>query len=365
TTSRARSLSPTKKTQNLVALKKPIHYVALEDNAADQLPADVRGLYNRLYDITVEHEDIFPWQARDEIIQAAGRRFKDSWFYGRDDRTHISTVGESDEPAGHHRAAAVAELAALRELEVAASECRDQGRSEAAWNLEVHGPLLQLGLANHKYVRRELITTAQITKAFLPPMGDYAVADYADEKMVDFALVLDPGGPSRRRQESQSRWRDGGDVPPAGDAVRDQRLADAIRRTVYGQPLGRQSVNQTSYVAISLKPIAVSIETKADGASGEGRAQLAIWAAAWHERMRQFLAADSGSSSVSRRVVTLPVVLVVEHAWVLSFVCDRGDRLEVVGDMPLGDTRSLAGLYTLVAVVREIGHWVDGPFREW
>lgn len=239
TPSRARSLSPTKKTQSLGALKKPIHHVALQDNATEQLPADVRDLYNRIYEITVEHESIFPWQARDEIIQATGRKFKDSWFYGKD-KTYTS--GGKGEPAVVDGAvtaatatAALAELSVLREIEDAAWECRDQGRSEAAWNMEVHGPLLKLGVSGHRRVRRELITTAQITKAFVPPMDGYAVGDYADRKMVDFALVLDPAGGSRRGE---------GDLPPAEDADTDRRLADAIRRTVYGQPHGRTAVFQ-------------------------------------------------------------------------------------------------------------------------
>lgn len=60
---------------------------------------------------------------------------------------------------------------------------------------------------------------------------------------------------------------------------------------------------------------------------------------------------ESGEGGPGSRVITLPALLIVEHSWVLSFMCDRGDRLEVVGDMPVGDTTTLTGLYTLVAVV--------------
>lgn len=60
TTSRARSTSPIKRTQRLVALKKPINYVQIDDNKTDQLPEDVRDLYNRLYSITGYHEAIAP-----------------------------------------------------------------------------------------------------------------------------------------------------------------------------------------------------------------------------------------------------------------------------------------------------------------
>ncbi|KAB5513494.1 hypothetical protein GE09DRAFT_1231838 [Coniochaeta sp. 2T2.1] len=58
--------------------------------------------------------------------------------------------------------------------------------------MEVHGPLLELALEGYAYVQRELVTTAQITKPFVPPMGDSSLAEFADKKMVDFVMVLVP-----------------------------------------------------------------------------------------------------------------------------------------------------------------------------
>lgn len=49
----------------------------------------------------------------------------------------------------------------------------------------------------------------------------------------------------------------------------------------------------------------------------------------------------------------------------LSFACDRGHSLDIVGDITLGDTQSLKGMHMLVAAVRELGHWIKGPFAEW
>lgn len=49
----------------------------------------------------------------------------------------------------------------------------------------------------------------------------------------------------------------------------------------------------------------------------------------------------------------------------LSFACNRGDRLEVIGEMTLGETASLKGLYTLVAVLQELAVWMQGRFAEW
>ena len=51
-------MSPAKKIQGPVALQKPMYTVPLDDNRKDQLPQAIRRLYNRLFDITVEHEGI-------------------------------------------------------------------------------------------------------------------------------------------------------------------------------------------------------------------------------------------------------------------------------------------------------------------
>lgn len=60
----------------------------------------------------------------------------------------------------------------------------------------------------------------------------------------------------------------------------------------------------------------------------------------------------------------LLLLLSVEYNWKCFFACDRGDRLEVVGEISVGGTNTLIGPYTLVAIVRELANWVDSTFRE-
>ncbi|KAJ9129497.1 hypothetical protein NKR19_g10341, partial [Coniochaeta hoffmannii] len=352
TTSRARSTSPTKKrTQSLVTLKKPIHHVQIDDNNTDQLPEDVRDLYNRLYGITGYHEGIAPWEVRNEINASVAHKFRETWFRNRRGTTpRALDASAADE---HHRASALGELVALRKIQRKAKSCRELGRSEAAWNIEVHGPLLELALEGHPHVQRELVTTAQITKPFVPPMSDLSLAGFADKKMVDFVMVLVPKPDD-----------EGGEQGDGARGERFRRLAHAVHNTVLSQPLDQQSINQTLYPPLMERPIGISIETKADGANEVGRVQLAIWTAAWHERMMALMAA-AGKSYANTRLITMPVLLIVEHSWVLSFVCDRGDRLEVVGDVTLGETADLKGLYTIVAALRELADWMQGPFAEW
>ncbi|KAK4443295.1 hypothetical protein QBC34DRAFT_362321 [Podospora aff. communis PSN243] len=334
TKSRARSTSPTKKTQGLVALKKPIYHVSLDDNNKEQLPEDVRVLYNRLYDITVEHEGIAPWEVRDEINAELARPWRESWFRRRTGGEETPSTEEEKEGL---RIAAV-ELRGLRDIKRAAWKCRERGRSEAAWNTTVHAPLLQLALDRPEY-------------------KSVGWEVFADKKMVDLALILDP--PHVVGKNSNNGGRRGEE-----EEGKLHRLAHAIQRLVRSQPNDKQTINQSMYTPLLDWPIGISIETKAVGSNEEGRVQLAVWTAAWHERIKDLML-KAGVWSVDTRLITLPLLLIVEHNWALSFACDRGDRLEVVGDMTLGETASLKGLYTLVAVLRELAVWMQGPFAEW
>ncbi|KAJ9150176.1 hypothetical protein NKR19_g5320 [Coniochaeta hoffmannii] len=357
----ARSTSPTKKMQSLLALRKPILPVSLEEG---ELPSDISELYDRLLSITDEHRDIFPAVVRDEINKAAGsrRRFPDSWFRmveARTDRAVPATAATDAElpaPTERQAAEAAAEFVLLQKIKSRAIECRNLAMSEAAWNLEVHGPLLEHALGPCPHVRRHLVTSAQIAKPFVPLMADHALADFAEKKMVDFVLVLD-----NRQKEQDAAGRDGAAVEEAMFG----RLGEDIRRVVQSQPNDCQTINQTSYTPLWYQPAGVSIETKASSSSAEeGRTQLAIWAAAWHQRIES-LWMGSGRMTREKRVITLPLLLITEHDWNLSFACDRGDRIEIMGDVTLGDTKSLKGVYTLVAAVCELGRWMEGPFAQW
>lgn len=344
-----RSTSPVKNMRELDALDKPILTEDMVDDATGQLNEDVRGLYTRLYEITVEHDAFLPRAAQNQIRAATGRHYKDSWF-------RESGVGVDDVPA------ALGELAALIKLVAVAKECVGLNRSEAAWNTLVHDRILELALAHHGDVRREQITTAQIAKPFVPCMNGHAKADLVGSKMVDFAMVLSLDDRVRHQQQPDVTITD---TKPNSNADSLDQLARCIQQQVWASEV--VSVNQTVYQPLQYSPIAVAIETKVARPAPEGRVQLAVWAAAWHERMHQFLA----QRGVQRRgepyrpIVSLPLVLVTEHEWKLSFACDRGERIDIVGEMHIGGTKTLTEIYKLVACLRELADWVQGPFRVW
>lgn len=336
----------------------------LDNQNKGQLPEDIRELYNRLYDVAVEHEGIAPWEVWEEINAAAVRPFKETCFKRRETPVAPREGNATTEEEEHH-AVALAALKALRRLEREAWDCRRLCRAELAWNFEVHFPLLTLALDRQQYahVRQEVVASAQIAKPFVPPMSDLAPNVYADKKMVDLAIVLVPEISDYGRQEREKGLRAAGRDAAAREE-RYRRLAHVIQRVVHSQPQGRRSINQTMYTPLCDRPIGVGIETKAEGANEEGRVQLAVWTAAWHERMRDLMV-PAGIWSSETRLITMPLLLIVGHTWVLSFACDRGDRLEIVGEMTLGETATLKGLYTLVAALRELARWMQGQFAEW
>ncbi|KAK5999123.1 hypothetical protein PT974_01512 [Cladobotryum mycophilum] len=311
-------------------LDKPVTFAALHDNATEQLPDDVRQLYNRIYDIAVGRDAFLPHLAHEEICAAAGRSIKSSWFTKPHPLDDINT-----------RLRCLREVEELRRIVAVARECLQVARSEAAWNLDVHGPLLSLALELHPSVKRELATTAYIADSFLPS------GTSGDSKMVDFVLVLDTGS---------------GHAPgPDGGLLR------TLESAAWSQPGDMQCINQTHYAPLQLRPIAVSIVTKNAGSAEDGRSQLGVWTAAWHQRMELFFEAirEANGEEGERRVITLPLLLIVEHEWRLLFACDRGHRLEILEDLSIGDTKSFIGCYTVLAVLREIANYVETTFRDW
>lgn len=362
-----RSMSPVKSMRELDALDKPIRSETMQDDATGQLNEDVRALYARLYEIMVENDAFLPLEARDQIRAAAGRHYKDSWFRAPEARRDHNTATE-----------ALAELAALLRVVSAAKECLGLGRSEAAWNTLVHDRILEVALAHSKNVRRELITTAQIAMPFVPCMNGHAKTDLVERKMVDFAMVLSLDDRLQLEQPGSNLLHtipsDPDSIPhsnadsEAEDEAALDRLARSIQQHVWSSTAQCSSVNQTLYPPLQYSPIAVAIETKVVRPAQEGRVQLAVWAAAWHERMHKFLTQDSVSrrdGAAYRPIVSLPLILVTEHDWKLSFACDGGDQIRIVGDMAIGGTKTITDVYKLVACLRELADWVQGPFRSW
>lgn len=410
TSKRSRSSSPVKTTAALGNLRKPVRFPALAENATPSLPVDVRKLYKCIKNITFHHEAYMPLSVRDDIDRAANCRHRMSSFF--DDSIHptpdlpgqsplqllvggdepvssrqsapINATGQTGEgdidgdddslPPGpsyaqqrrnrqpNHRDAALAELDTLVDLIAAANECRVLGRHESTWNLQVHYPLFQLAFrpAESAHVLVEPVTHAAIAPSFLPPWntpqeGFDTLSETVDSKKLDFVLALfvDPAPSS----PEEGWW-------PGRHAEADRLLAAAIRDAVSVMSIAI-GVNHFSYPPLRLSPIAAMVETKTGNGSNfeEGRRQLGVCVAAWHQRITTLMASRPWMKD--QRIVTLPLLLILEHEWRLSFAVDTGQTIDIYTDMLIGNTSTVSGIYTIVAVLRTIAAWIRGPFSDW
>lgn len=378
--SRSRSTSPAKTTAALRNLDKPVRFPAMAENAVSQLPADVRSLYKQVRNIVVHHEAFMPLSIREDIDSAAGCRHRKTWFYhdagmhevdtrplesdtaqdvtDRDyndnndsqhdhskdcdhDDASENNDDDDDQPPGPSyserrqrrqpspRVAALAELDMLVDLIAAANSCRVLGRHEATWNMEVHYPLLRLALdrPDCAHVLVEAVTHASIAPPFLPswkPALDGTEAHQAvDSKSLDFVLALfvDPGFP-----REQHGW-------PGRRRETDSDLAEAIREAVASMPMS-VGVNQLTYAPLRYSPIAVGVVTETGICSlEEGRRQLGVCTAAWHRRIQTLMAQKTHMKG--EKIVTLPLLLIAEQEWRLSFAVDAGDAIVRVPSFPL------------------------------
>ncbi|KAG8665082.1 hypothetical protein FPOAC2_14329 [Fusarium poae] len=163
--------------------------------------------------------------------------------------------------------------------------------------------------------------------------------------MIDFCLTLwlNDGKPRQLIDESNTET-------PSADA----KLMSTIAERVWSQSSDAQSVNQTGYPPLQFAPIACNIETKTTGIQQDGELQLSVWTAAWYQRMTMLVP----ERIAQHGIVTVPLLYIIGHDWKLSFASWREDRIEIIGSLVLGDTRTLLGSYTIVAVLRKIGDWI-------
>ncbi|KAH6980499.1 hypothetical protein EDB80DRAFT_783578 [Ilyonectria destructans] len=164
--------------------------------------------------------------------------------------------------------------------------------------------LLKLALAPFQFLYREILTHARISKLFVPEMKASSHYDFTRSKMIDWGIRVRP-------------------PPPA--FLRIQALVDEL-------PGSQSSVNKTVYGPVTV--------------------------AAGHRRMSVLLPANQ------EPIITLPLILIMEHEWSLLFACDRGDRIDIVENVAMGDTRGLIGLYKILAVLRSLASWMQRVFHE-
>jgi len=126
-------------------------------------------------------------------------------------------------------------------------------------------------------------------KECLPQTGER----YSESRLVDFAINLIPRSVS---DDSLSKW-------------------------LRSQPNNVRTVNQSLYAPLCRHPTIVSVEVKVNGTEEEARVQIGIWLSAWHERVSQTGADED------HRIITLPVIIVLNHYWHLYLAVDKGSHI--------------------------------------
>ncbi|RSL81039.1 hypothetical protein CEP52_017282 [Fusarium oligoseptatum] len=324
----------------------PVVHVALGNSPLEILPQEVHDLFQSVHDIPMDHESFIPFEIKDfikaTVFGAKDRRFMPPLQPSSTNDTEGGRwTGVPMSPTG----IAIAELDTLRDIEAKAGDCELRGCAEFTWNSRVHDPLLLHALSGHRAIHVEPSQVARIATQFIPSTGGRGGGHIIESKMIDYCLTLrfNQGMPDQSLEDT-----------PSSDA----RLMDAISRRVWAQPSDSQTFNQTLYDPLQFCPIACSIEAKSAASNGDGKLQLSVWVAAWYKRMQKLL--PDGSP-----MVTLPLIRVMGHGWILLFAVHRGHRIEIIGEHEIGNTSTLMGIYVVNSVLRKIADWIDTSYRGW
>ncbi|EEU34624.1 uncharacterized protein NECHADRAFT_82331 [Fusarium vanettenii 77-13-4] len=347
-TTQSRGSSPSKrfrKMASLLDLVRPVRFVK-EANFGSALPDDARALLEALSAV----------EAKEEILPAALRGHLDF----QDTRIRSFMWNSNANPSVDDRAAHETHDR-LRAIVDDSISCSNLHRSEAAWNCLVHTPLLRQATGTFPFLEVEPITSAHIKPAFrpLPATGDEIPPQRSNASISDMSSVSEHSmGTTRTSPSSVHKMVDFALVLRP-----ENELQNLIQTFLSKQPSKTSTINQTSYEPLRTRPAPIFIETKtASGNMDTANAQLGIWVAAWHQRLRSIIDLGGGTE----RIVTVPVIQVVGSVWTLLFVTDAGSEIHLLdGDFRIGDTSTIVGIYQLQAAMSALAVWVKETFEPW
>ncbi|SCO76620.1 uncharacterized protein FRV6_00832 [Fusarium oxysporum] len=196
------------------------------------------------------------------------------------------------------------------------------GRSEAAWNHEVHFPLLCLALRNRsKGAFQRLVNVKSCSSASIIP--DYRIR-FAPDKKIDFCVYLDP-------------HHDPNDTNIAS-------TVDAVRAHLPGL-----SINPTDDLSLLNNPIAIPIETKRPGEGLDtANLQVATFLTAHLTLLQRLL--DAGASG---------------NTWDFIAASRQDSRIVIWSETSLGSTGDIFGIYQIVASLQLLRQWIGTTYWPW
>ncbi|KAH8159240.1 hypothetical protein CIB48_g8994 [Xylaria polymorpha] len=367
---RSRSTSPIKGRLDLQKLEKPVRIDGLEDDESDTLPADIQTLYTRLRLISEPHH---------QPLDHHGLGSDPPPSMGSNDA--VKTV------------AADALLSRIRRIRHQAISSTKFQRHECGWNNRVHMPLLELAFESESEsesepdsvsvseeqcswkasIRVEPAMFATISRESIPRLGKLftgsdagsVLAWSASEESINTGQSTSQPDPTPTRPNSDSKKVD---YVVVVDVVKDAPLKKIILELILSVWDGALAhVNQTAYQAVSESLIAVSIETETISSSRDPLLQLAIWVAAWHQRMGQLRTirlrhAMRVNDPKQPKLVSVPLIVATGHDWDIYFACDEGSSITLRGPLRIGSTATDLQLHILLCSLKAVKSWIKKTF---
>ncbi|KAL8960883.1 MAG: hypothetical protein Q9193_002485 [Seirophora villosa] len=230
-------------------------------------------------------------------------------------------------------------LSEIQRLTAAAITCEEDRSHEGTWNEKVHWIVIQAALASSAHA--EYLNTASAKTASIDPKS--LASEALPKRVVDYVIVLVPDELTARA------WKKLRPLPGAGI----------------------KSWNHTTTNDLRSNPIASSIETKAPNKSWtDGKAQLAIWTAAFHKRLAMLQKPGQGQGHLP--IPAMPLLIAQGHDWHLLIVSrqrlpDNEDCSETIvwQKIDIGSTRNCFDAYKLLAVLHVVADWAYTVWRPW
>ncbi|KAI0099907.1 hypothetical protein GGR51DRAFT_534065 [Nemania sp. FL0031] len=381
---RPRAPKPTE-SEYLRWLEKPVHQIQTTFKASD-LPLDVQSLYNDIRSSERRWEKIVPFELRESVEQLSG------------DPLDITSCLD---PCQEKVAEWTAELNILSDIAAQAAVCAQYARHEFGWNIHVHAQVLhhvfnsippntenildepepdgpepdepeldELEPDQPKVTARfETVMSASIATNSIPYIID------AGERFPACSVVNTTQSETGTTvQTAKLSGTQKIDFVLVMNIETDRKLHEAIRSASQAKKHKGGHVNQTDYASIRYRPIAVSIETKAELLQSKALVQLGLWVAAGHKRLHQLrnhlfpppipLYADEATERPQPRLVTMPLIRIEGHIWNIYFACDMGSFIRLIGPTRLGSTDRIVELYALIKSLRHIKRWIETTFYD-
>ncbi|KAM0205530.1 hypothetical protein ACHAQI_009090 [Fusarium lateritium] len=227
-----------------------------------------------------------------------------------------------------------------------AADCLRMGRSEAAWNNEVHFPLLCLALRPRvKGAFQRLVNVTNCSTASIVP--DYRIR-FAPDKKIDFCVYLDP-------------HYDTTDTNIAS-------MVDTVRARL---PL--LSINPTDDLSLLSNPIAISIETKRPGEGLDtANLQVATFLTAHLTLLQRLVDAGAAIPVVEGEEMPsvddlgfLPGLIVQGNTWNFIAASRQDSRIVIWSETSLGSTGDIFGIYQIIASLQLLREWINATYWPW